>query len=337
MQRVLVILAVSALVTVSLGVGALTADWPFWRRAWAWHAADGGWPSSVPGPRAVMRGGGGRPLEFAPAAEALASAAQGVRTQLLLRVRDGQADAWFAPGTHARSGVDGHGLAAALLVPLFAALEQRHPDLLDAPVGAWIDAWRQDQRGAYTSRQLLAQALDPAAAVPVRAPLNPFSARARLVSGPDFQQAAMAVLDPPTVAAGSAPAAAAQLLASVAATVEQTEFGPLLEREVWSRLAQDDATLLLDHRRGMAAAHCCVRAAAADWLRLGLALAAQPQPGTSGTAARAGARTLASSGRALVAGSPGHALLWVGEGEPPSGLETLLQPLPAPLDPALLH
>lgn len=329
MQRVLVILAVIALVTVSLGVGALTADWPFWRRAWAWHAADGGWPSGVPGPRAVVRGGDGVALEFAPAAAALTDMAQGARTQLLLRVRAGQADAWFAPGTHDRLAVEGHGLAAALLPPLFTALEQRHAGLLDSPVGAWIDAWRQDQRGALTPRQLLAQALGGIGTVPVGTALNPFSSRARLVGGPDFHQAAMGVLDPPTAASGTAWAAAAQLLGGVAAAVGQVGFAPLLEREVWSRLARDEATLLLDHRRGTAAVHCCVRASAADWLRLGLALADAPGHGAPAGGETGGVRALVSGGRALLAGAPGHALLWVGEGAPPSGLETLLEPLPA--------
>src|SRR5688572_17795561 len=99
MQRVVVILAVILLVLASLGVGALTANWPFWRRAWAWHAAGGNWPPDLSGPHVVVRGGGGAPLRFATASPDLAAAAGSARTQLLLRARAGEAEAWFAPGS----------------------------------------------------------------------------------------------------------------------------------------------------------------------------------------------------------------------------------------------
>ncbi|HUG72467.1 MAG TPA: hypothetical protein VMK82_03480 [Steroidobacteraceae bacterium] len=318
MQRVLVILTVILLVTVSLGVGALTADWPFWRRAWAWHVADGGWPSALPGPHAALSGGGGAPLRFEAASAELAAAAGKARTQLLLRARDGQADAWFAaPDSAGHTLIDGRGLTAVVLIALFDVLALKHPGLLDRPVGAFLDELRQDQRGALTPRALLAQVGHGFDAPPARTPLNPFSAAARLVSGPDFREAALAAFDPVDAARGTAPAAAAQLLASVAATVEGENFAAVLEREFWSAAATADATLPLDRRRGTAAAHCCLQAAATDWLRLGLAVAATGAPYDA-------VRTFTTAGRILVVGASGQAVFWAGEGAPPSGLEMLL-------------
>lgn len=320
MQRVLVILAVIVLVTASLGVGAMAANWPFWRRAWAWHAAEGGWPSSLPGPRLVVRGGEGLPLQFGPAAEDLAAAASTTATGLLLRVRGAVADAWFAPGNDASMLVDGRGLTPMLLAPLFTQLEAAHPGVSDEPVGAWIQAWRQDARGALTPRELLASVAHGIPVPPAPTPMNPFSVRARLASGPDMQRAALAAYR----ATGTVDrrAAAAQILAGVAASIEGRSFTALLQ-ELWSGIAVDDAWLLLDRRQGHGVAHCCLQASAADWLRLGLH---QDQASVADPAATV--QVIATEGRALLR-APGAALLWVGQGAAPSGLEMLLHPLPA--------
>lgn len=321
MQRVLVIAAVIALVTASIGVGALTANWPFWRRAWVWHAADGGWPSAMPGPHAVVRGSGGAPLGFAPATDDLRAVAASARTHLLLRARGDGADAWVAPGGDADELIDARGLAPAVLLALFARLEQHHPGLIDKPTGAWIDAWRQDARGATTPRQLLAMIEGGLDAPHVSSPLNPFSLSAQLAAGPDFQRAAILLFDTRESSGSSiVQAAAAQVLAGIAAAAGGASFAVVLEHELWSTLARGDALLVLDRRRGAAAAHCCLRATAADWLRLGLFLAMH-RPGSSATPL-----AIATGGRALLAGPGPSALLWVGEGDPPSGLETLLAP-----------
>jgi len=110
-------------------------------------------------------------------------------------------------------------------------------------------------------------------------------------------------------------AAAAQLLALMAARLEDQPFSQVLQQHLWSQAAAGDATLLLDGRRGHAAAHCCMQAAAADWLRVALQ---PPADGDEGSI-----RAITTEGRVLLAG-PDAALLWVGEGPPPSGLEMLL-------------
>ena len=320
MQRGVVIVAVILLVTASLAVGALTAHWPFWRRAWAWHEAQSGWPAQLPGPRALLRGGATPRTLVAPTAE-IAAVASTARTQHLLRHRGGVTQAWISPGTEADSLLDGRGLTVLVLPLLFETLERRHPGLLDRPVGAWLDAWKQDQRGATTPRELLARIAGGIGERPHFPALNPFASTAQLASGPDFAQAALAVFRPaaPDVPA-MLPAAAAQLLASVVEAVEGERFATVLERELWSQHAASDATLLLDHRRGAAAAHCCLEASPPDWLQLGLLLAAAGD--SSGSS-----RTWSTAGRALVVSADGTAAaFWAGEGAPPSGLEILIAP-----------
>lgn len=322
MQRLLVSLAMIALVVASLGVGALTAHWPFWRRAWAWQIAPDGWPARLTGPVVVIQGGGGVPLRFEAAGTDLQAAASSARTRLLLRVQGGRADAWFASGMDEHEPVDGRSLAAALLPPLFNALQAEYPGLLDAPVGATIEAWRQDARGALTVRDLLGHAGDGGSWREAITPLNPFSPAAQLASGPDFHRAALALFDPSTAAGRTSAPAAMQLLASIAAAAEGSDFATVLERRLWSGFAAGEATLWLDRPRGQAAAHCCLVAAAGDWLRLGLHLAGSE----AATAAAGGLLSFAAEGRALLV-LPGQAaaLLWVGAGEPPSGLEGLLR------------
>jgi len=317
MQRVLVIVAVIVLVTVSLGVGALSANWPFWRRAWSWHTGADGWPVTLTGAQTIVQGGGASPLNFAAAAPELAAAATSADTHALMRVRGEKADAWFAPGFDAASRIDARGLARLLLLPLYQQLEMDHPGLLDQPAGAWVAAWRQDQRGSLTLRELLHLATSELQTPPAPAPLNPFRARSRLASGGNFERAALTVFDRDAAPGANAPAAA-QLLAAVAEEVAGRPYAKVLEAGLWSGLAANDALLMLDRRRGQAAAHCCMQAVAADWLRVGLRLA-RIDPD-----AAAGARHFSTAGRVLWVQHPGSALLWIGAGDPPSALETLM-------------
>lgn len=359
MQRLLVILTVTLLVAVSLGVGALAANWPFWRRAWQWHAAtqgtEQGWPVALPGPRHPLHAGAGAvALRFEPDA-ALAAVAAQAHTQLLLRATaSGPAAGWFAPGFDADTPVDGRGLASVALVPLFGVLGATHPGLLDAPVARWIDDWREDRRGPITVRQLFWQLSGLPAGQ--SHPLNPFGAAAQLASGPDFTRAVLywRAAWPPGTHFEKSPVNA-QLLSLVASRVGGAGYADLLQRHLWSRVAGADASLLLDHRRGVAAAHCCLVATAADWMRLALLVAADGAHGGAalwpsgfiGEVTRASpvhaeyglgfdllhtpsgdnVLSLASPGRVLlITPSTRAALLWVGAGAPPEGLAKLLVP-----------
>jgi hypothetical protein len=353
MQRMLIIVAVTVLVSASLAAGSLAAHWPFWQRAWQWHQSNSGWPARVEGATLLLHGGpAALPLDIRSAADITEVAGTAATRALLRAGTDGHVDAWFAPGVDAGSSIDWRGLAPLVLVPLYAQLAAEHDGLLDAPIGAWLPEWRTDRRGAITPRQLFWQLSGmPAGAF---SPLNPFSARAQLASGPDFRRAAMRwqPVWPPGSHFEESPVNA-QLLAVVLARVEGTRFADVLQKRLWSRLAGADATVLLDHRAGEISAHCCMQATLGDWLRLALLLAGDGRLANTalwspGFVAQVTAASPVHSGFGLgfelrsprpdqvllvatTAGrqvliAPGHAaaLLWVGDGEPPRDLARLL-------------
>ena len=352
MQRMVLILAVIALVMASLAAGALSAHWPFWQRAWSWHAAPQGWPATIEGATQVLRGAArAQPLDL-HADAGIAGIAATAGTQALLHVhRDGRVDAWLAPGLDLHSPLDGRGLASVVLLPLFAQLSGEHSGLLDQPVAAWLPEWKEDRRGLITPRQLFWQL----SGLPARTfhPLNPFSSRAQLASGPDFARAVMRWQPdyPPATHFEESPVNA-QLLALLATHIDRAPLRDILQKRLWSQAAADDALAMLDHRGGDMAAHCCIRASLGDWLRLALLLAGDGRNGEAALWAPGFLSELvtaspvhadyglglqlqtgpmgplllaASAGRQLwIAPQTGAALLWVGEGAPPPGLSQLL-------------
>ncbi|MEO6367914.1 MAG: serine hydrolase [Steroidobacteraceae bacterium] len=340
-------MAVFLLVVVALGVGTLASHWPFWNRAWQWQQAENGWPESLPGPTRVLRGGRTALSIDLEADATLTGIAGSASTRLLLQAgANGRGSAAFAAGESVESMVDGRGLAAGLLAPLYGILGRSHPGLLDMPLGAYLSKWRGMPRGAVTPRQLLWQ-MSGFPAGPFR-PLNPANLRAQLASGPDFERAALHWQPnyPPGSHFEPSPVNA-QLLALLAARLDATPYAQLLEQRLWSQFAAGDAVVLLDRPRGDIAAHCCMTAAAADWLRLGLLLASDGRIGArqllpSGLVAAMtedspvhagfglGYRLAADSsgGRILILETTGRqllisptarrAVLWVGEGAPPA-------------------
>ena len=353
MQRALVIMVVLLLVAAASGVGTLASNWPFWRRAWQWQSAADGWPAALPGPQIQLQGGDGAlPLQLTANAE-LGRLASATATQIVLSAAmDGRGQAWFAPGFAATTQVDGRALASGLLAPLYGVLSVDQPGLLDTSASRYVTTWQGGRRGNITARQLFWQ-LSGLPATPFR-PLNPFSPRAQLASGPDFERAVRKwpVTYPPGSHFEASPVNA-QALAVVATRMAGFSYAQLLQDRLWSQIAADPAAAMLDHRRGTIAAHCCLQATAADWLRLGLLLAAdgrvlqrQVIPAdflgelTSASPVHAnyglGYRLVDSTiaGRLLVLEALGRqlliapatrrAVLWVGIGPPPQWLGQLL-------------
>lgn len=348
----MVMLAVLMLVAASLAAGVLTSHWPFWVRAWQWQIAADGWPAALPGPTRVLRGGADAlPLHLDPAA--LPAAVADADTQMLLWASaDGEGSVFLASGITSASAVDGRGLAAGLLAPLYGLLHERHPGVLDKPASTWIKRWETDARGATTPRQMLWQ-LSGFPAGDFR-PLNPAGQRAQLASGPDFERAARRWEQ--TWPAGShfeVSPVNQQLLAMLAARLTGVRYAELLETQLWSQLAAADAVATLDHPRGNMAAHCCLHAAAEDWLRLGLLLAdrgrigarqllpagfidemAVDSPVHPGYGLGYRVAKYSAAGRVLVLETTGRqllaapatrrAVLWVGTGPPPAQLHQLL-------------
>jgi hypothetical protein len=356
MQRMLVTVAVIALVLASLTVGALAAHWPFWHRAWQWQSAIDQWPADLPGPTQVLQPAAvPLPLRLAEDARLAPRAGDGTTQLIIVGDTAGWAAYWKAPTVDLHALVDGRGLSTAVLPALFGTLQQRMPRLvLDEPARELLEEWRDDERGAITPRQLMWQ-MSGLAAEPFR-PLNPFSARAQLASGPDFDRAAMQtpLAWPPGSHFEPSPANA-QLLSRIAGTLEGGSYAQALQRNLWSRFAEHEAVGMLDHRRGSLAAHCCLRASPLDWVRLGLVLASDGMVGTErlmpeGYVAQ---MTIASpvhpafglgfelagsqeapvllavtTGRRLaILPRNGRVVFWMGEGLPPEWLDELLLPV----------
>jgi len=355
MQRMLVTAAVIALVLASLAIGALAAHWPFWQRAWQWQSAVGSWPAELAGPSEVLHASA-TPLPLRLVADARLAPRAGDDATQLVMVGDasGWAAYWSAPSVDIHSPVDGRGLSAALLAPLFGAMQQQmaHP-VLDEPVRMRVDEWRDDARGSITPRQLLWEmsGLDAGRFVP----FNPFSPRAQLASGPDFNRAALStpLAWPPGSHFEPTPVNS-QLLSLIAGRLDGGSYASALQRHLWGRIAEHDAVGLLDHRRGNLAAHCCLQAAPVDWLRIGVLLArdgnssagrmlpegyvaqmtlaspVHPAFGLGYQLTGPGAAPVlrvATSGRRLdVSPRTGRAVLWMGTGVPPRWLDELLLP-----------
>jgi hypothetical protein len=352
MQRAAVMFAVFLLVALALAAGVLTSHWPFWVRAWQWQTAADGWPEALTGPTRILRGGtGALPLQLHPAG--LPAPAAGADTRLLMWASaDGRGSTYAVADNTMDLQIDGRGLASGLLAPVYGLLSARHPDVLDKPASHWIPRWQADTRGAITPRQLLWE-LSGLPAGKFR-PLNPVSRRAQLASGPDFERAARHWEQ--TWPAGShfeQSPVNPQLLAVLAARQSGIRYAELLEQQLWSQMAATDAVATLDHPRGNIAAHCCLRAAAADWLRLGLLLADGGRIGSRQLLPAGFVDAIAGdspvhpghglgyrvakypvAGRVLVLETPGRqllvapetrrAVLWVGTGPPPAGLHQLL-------------
>ncbi len=279
MRRLLIIFSLVGLVCGSLGLAVLAADWPFWQRAWHWHAADTGWPEQVPGVWRSLGQGQGAPMlavAGAPESAALAQLAQRGAVRALLASRAGALIAeHYGAEVRSDSLLQGRGLTTLVLAPLYGiARQQSGIDLLDRPLAALLPEWRDDSRGAITPRQLLWQTSGLAA--PPFQPFNPFSDRARLAAGPNFERAALgfAAVYPPGSHFEPSPANA-QLLALVLSRAQGQRFAQRLETDLWQPLGAGRAQLMLDRPGGEMAAHCCLAATARDWLRLAQWLASE--------------------------------------------------------------
>jgi hypothetical protein len=302
MRRLLLVVTAILLICGALATGMLAADWPFWRRAIAWQQSPDGLPVRLPGSRVTIGAGAGAPLPDGPLPEgvdgaALAALSRSTGAVALLLAQDGRrALALFRePGDAARP-LEGGGLVPLLLLPVYAGLVAggQH-DLLDRPLGGLLAEWDDaDPRAAITPRQLFRH--QGGLAAPPFRPLNPFSDRARLASGPDFDRAALRfpAAWPPGTRVSASPADA-QLLALAAERLSGRRYVTLLEEYLWRPLGLGSGEGLLDHRRGRLAAHCCVAARADDWLKIAQLIAGGEEAGAARLPAGFDAELLASS------------------------------------------
>lgn len=289
MRRVLTFLTAGVLLLVSLGIGAVTADLPFWRRALQLPLpADGAYlpVASIGAPRPQPA------QEAAPVADAFDAL---VLEESVNRVRGAGSRALLVSHRGALS-VERYFLAddantslpAALIArPLAAmavgiALGEGHIASLNTPVSRYLPEWDDEARGHITIRQLLEETSGletggDTRGLLYRSPWNDLaglpafatSRGVRMLLGNDFESSALKFrLDHEPGGFYNVSPANTQLAAVIVERATGTPYENYVDEHVWRAVGAGSAQLQLDRRAGMPAAHCCWRATARDMLRV---------------------------------------------------------------------
>jgi CubicO group peptidase (beta-lactamase class C family) len=295
MRRLLTYLAAAALLLVSLGIGAFTADLPFWRRAFQLPLpADGFYlPSATIGGNPATGAAATTPAET-PGLDALLveEAAMRARTagsRALLVMREGQVvvERYFAAD-------DATTLLPASLIarPVAAmavgvAIHEKHIASLDSEVARMLPEWDDEPRGHITVRALLedTSGLETGGRLEklryrspwddlARLPVFATSKGVRMMLGNDFESTALgfALEHEPGGFFNGSPANT-QLAAVLIERATGQPYESFVDQRMWRPAGAGHAELQLDRRAGMPAAHCCWRATARDVLRIASLLA----------------------------------------------------------------
>ena len=288
MRRVITILTAVVLTLVSLAIGVVTADLPFWRRAlqlplqpdetYLPVAAIGAQTLDDPPQRPAMVAPGGDALELA----ATRARDAGSRALLVMRGNELVLSRYFAAD-------DEHTLLPAGLVarPVVAmavgvALGEGAIKSLDAPVASYLAEWDDEPRGHITLRQLLEETsgLETGGNIERLLHRSPWrglgalsefatSRGVRMLLGTDFAGSALRfrLKHEPGGFYNLSPANA-QLAALFLERATRTSFERYVDERLWRAAGGGRAELPMDRRAGMPAAHCCWRATAPGVLRV---------------------------------------------------------------------
>jgi hypothetical protein len=293
MRRVLTILTAIVLVVGSLAVGALTADLPFWRRAFdlPLSASENYFPTLDVGRPAPASGAGvaidpARVTVEPRALSAAADLAQGSGASALLVARNGelQLESHFPDDEDWTAPRPADFLArplAALAVGL--ALADGRDKSLDDPVARYLPEWKGSPRGRITVRQLLTETSGLAKGADAAQVLgsHPFSdwsrlpdfatsRGVRLLLGNDFESTALAFeLHHEPGGFFNVSPVNTQLAAVIVERVSGLPYERFLDQRLLAPLRLSHVQLQMDRRSGMPAAHCCLRALPRDVLAIG--------------------------------------------------------------------
>ena len=288
MRRVFTILTAAALAVASLGVGLLTADLPFWRRASQLPLAQDELylPVAVIGAGQPV-GAPARPSADAPASEVLEFAAKrardgGSRALLVMRGDDLLLSRYFGVDderTLMPAGLIARPMAA---MAIGLALADGRIDTLDTPVvplpegmgrrGARPHHAATTARGNQRPRKRWRRR-SPAAPFalgkPARMPEFATAKGVRMLLGTTSRSSALRfqLRHEPGGFYGTSPANV-QLAAVILERATHSQYEKYLDERLWRAVGGGRAELTLDRRAGMPAAHCCWRAAAPDMLRI---------------------------------------------------------------------
>ncbi|MEO8019490.1 MAG: serine hydrolase domain-containing protein [Pseudomonadota bacterium] len=289
MRRLLTFLTAALLLLVSLGIGAFTADLPFWRRALQLPRSTDGTYLPVATIGAPVAQPANHTPPVAPVIDALVveetvnrARAAGSRALLVTYRGQLQVERYFLADDAATL------LPAALVArPLVAmavgiAIADRRIASLDTPVAHYLHEWDDEARGRITLRQLLEETsgLETGGDIrgllyrspwddPARLPAFATSRGVRMLLGNDFESSALGFrLDHEPGGFYNLSPANTQLAAVIVERVTGKPFEDFVDERLWRAVGAGTAQLQLDRRAGMPAAHCCWRATARDMLRV---------------------------------------------------------------------
>jgi CubicO group peptidase (beta-lactamase class C family) len=289
MRRALTILTAIVLSLVSLGIGAFTADLPFWRRAFQLPlsadvaylpVATVGTSISAPMPRTDPAA---PVIDALVVEEAASRAGDAGGRALLVQYRGTLAVERYFQADDANTLLPA-GLVARPLAAMAIgiALAERKIKSLDDPVSLYLPEWDDETRGRITLRQLLEETSgletggDTRGVLyrspwqePARLPRFATSRGVRMLLGNDFESTALGFrLDHEPGGFYNLSPANTQLAAVIVERVTGEQYETFVERKLWLPAGAGIAELQLDRRAGMPAAHCCWRATARDMLRI---------------------------------------------------------------------
>lgn len=284
MRRLLIGLTLAAIIVVSVAVGVVVADWPFYQRLahLPQTRGTGEWPESFYRPIAVVQGpsapffpaAGPGEQSIDPAALAQAEKWAGEHASVaLIVIHRGRVQLekyWEDMGPDRL--YSGRAMTRTMVAFLYGiAMADGTIRSLDEPVETWLDEWRGEARGRITLRQLM-QNVSGLEEVPLSGG-SVFDKNGRLALSGDFAGAALAfgLADPP----GSRFAfsnANSQLLGVVLERATGRSYESFLEERLWKPLGAGRGELYMDRDRGMPAVYCCFRASPRDFARLGALL-----------------------------------------------------------------
>jgi CubicO group peptidase (beta-lactamase class C family) len=302
MQRVLTILTAIALLFVSLGIGVITADLPFWRRALQLPLAGDAiyLPVATLGKSSAEAAWPDVAADTANSFDVLtieecASRARGMGSRALLVMHGGRlAMERYFVADDPRSLLPATVIARPVVaMAVGLALADGRLRSLDTPVSTWLTEWEGDKRGRITLRQLLEETSGLETGGDIRGILgrSPFEDTAglarfatargvRMLLGNDYESSALGFrLDHEPGGFHHVSPANTQLAAVILERATGSSFEEFVDLGLWRAVGAGHAELPMDRRAGMPVAHCCWRATARDMVRVASLLATDGRVG----------------------------------------------------------
>jgi|KBSSwiStaDraftv2_1062776.scaffolds.fasta_scaffold13044_6 CubicO group peptidase (beta-lactamase class C family) len=292
MRRLLTILTAIVLLVMSLAIGTVAADLPFWRRALQLPLpADALYlPVAVIGettpPATTTMAPIPKPALEADRAllEATVERARAAGVRVLLAARRGRVVLARYLVADDEQTLLPAGLIARPLVAMAVgrAIADGRIESLDTPVARYLPEWEGEPRGRITVRQLLedTSGLETGGDIhgvlrrspwedPAALPAFATGKGVRMLLGNDFANTALRFqLEHEPGGFHHESPANAQLAALILERATTVPYERYVDEMLWRPLGGGRAELTMDRRAGMPAAHCCWRATAPDILRV---------------------------------------------------------------------